>query len=95
MHASAYARSTAIALLLLGASGLMACKRSSTRPESAPTPPVVQCAPAPAAAIPPIPALAEMDDWALQVLTILEAEAIKASVSRQCEQDLRAKGVIR
>lgn len=94
-HASVSARSTVIVLLLLSASVLTACKPSSTRPESVPLPPIVQCAPAPMQAIPPIPPLADMDDWALQVLAILEKEATKGQASRTCEQGHRDKGVIR
>lgn len=45
--------------------------------------------------LPPIPEPAEMDLWAIDVMGIYEAEGVKRWASVKCEQDLRAKGVIR
>ena len=95
-------------LLLIAASLLLAlpgCNTNSTRPDPAlPPPPEVRCAPAPARVPPPIPdcttilswdCVALMDDWAMAVLGLFEAEAVKGQASRTCEQGHRDKGVIR
>lgn len=98
-----------LSLLLIAASLLLAlsgCNRNSTRPAPAlpPPPPEVRCAPAPTPVPPPIPdcttilswdCVALMDDWAVAVLGLFEAEAVKGQASRTCEQGHRDKGVIR
>lgn len=93
MLSSVSARSTATALLC--ALALMGCKPSLTRPESAPMPPRVACDMPPMATLPPIPALAWMDVWALQVMGLYEGEAAKRAAQGACMTKLRADGVIR
>ena len=44
---------------------------------------------------PPIPPLWEMDQWAVEVMMIFEAEAIKRAAEHACLAKLRAAGVIR
>lgn len=85
---------TAIALCLLAVSGLTACKQASTRPETAPTPPLVACEAGPAETIPPIPDLWGMDAWAAEVLGIIEREYIKRGAEHACLANLRTQGVI-
>jgi hypothetical protein len=36
-----------------------------------------------------------MDEWAIEVLGLIEKEVKKGNASRTCEGDLRTKGVIR
>lgn len=92
---NASARSIAIVLWLWAVFALTACGQSSTRPDSAPMPPRVECEKSPRAQLPPLPELAQMDEWALQVMGIFEAEAAKDEAQRACLAKLRADGVIR
>lgn len=92
---SACARFTAMFLCLLAVCALPACKPNSIRPDSAPTPPRVACEAGPAAQIPPIPPLWEMDQWAVEVMMIFEAEVTKRAAEHACLAKLRAAGVIR
>ena len=93
---SVSARSTAmLLLLLLSAFALTACKSSSTRPESAPTPPRVDCDMGPMSPLPPIPPLAEMDAWAIQVMSQFEAEGFSRTAQDACMAKLREARVIR
>lgn len=45
--------------------------------------------------LPPVPAPAEMDLWAIDVMGIYEAEGVKRQAASSCERELRDKGVIR
>ena len=93
---NACARSIATALLLLLACAQTACKPSSTRPDSAPTPPSVGCdLLADAMLLPPVPPLADMDAWALEAMAITEATATEIGAMQACMARLREKGVIR
>jgi hypothetical protein len=96
MRSNVYARSTATVLFLLFlACALTACKRNSTRPETAPTPPRVACPTPPTQYVPPVPPLAEMDTWAIEVMGQIEADATARVAQENCMTKLRAAGVIR
>lgn len=91
-----FERSIAIVLLLLCAFALTACAPNSTRPAPVPTPPPrVDCQRTPPAQVPPIPELAQMDEWALAVMSIIEAERSKWIAEQDCLSSLRSRGVIR
>lgn len=44
---------------------------------------------------PEIPELAQMDEWAIQVMGIMESQAVKIRANAICMADLRKQGVIR
>lgn len=91
-----FGRSIAIVLLLLLASALTACKPNSIKPAPAPTePPRVDCQRTPPAQVQPIPPLSQMDEWALSVMAIVEAERSKWLAEQDCMVRLRKDGVIR
>lgn len=92
---SEFARFTAMCLCLLAVCALTACKPNSIKPDSAPMPPRVACEAGPAAQIPPIPPLWEMDQWAAVMMAIFEAEVTKRAAEHACLAKLRAAGVIR
>ena len=93
---SACARSTATALFLLAlACALTACKRNSTRPERAPTPPLVACDVGPLPQLPPIPALVGMDAWAVEAMALYETVGRTVQAHAACMGKLRKEGVIR
>ena len=94
-QSSASARFTAIALCLLCASGLAACNRNYIKPDSAPMAPRVSCDAGPAEQIPPVPALAGIAEWAVQVMGLYQSEVTKRAGVRKCLSDMRAAGVIR
>lgn len=66
---------------------------------SVPTPPPAQpridCDAGPAATLPPIPPLVEMDVWAATVMGLYQGEVTKRHSEHACLDDYRAKGVIR
>lgn len=90
-----YVRSTVIVLFLACACALTACAPNLTRPVVVPTPPLVQCHIDPMPAIPAIPDLSGMDAWAIEVMGLIEGEAIKIKANNACMQSLRTRGVIR
>jgi hypothetical protein len=90
-----FAPSIATGLLLLAVCAQTACSTPSRRPDSAPTPPRVDCESGPVGEqIPPIPPLWGMDEWAAQVLGIVERSFTRWAAERACTAQLRAKGVI-
>jgi len=64
-------------------------------PTPSPAPPRIDCNAGPAATLPPIPPLVEMDVWASAVIGIYTAEVTKRGKEHKCLDDYRAKGVIR
>lgn len=85
---------------------LQACSTNLPKPgpESLPPAPEVRCAPAPMPAPPPVPdcttvlswdCVVLMDEWAIEILGLIEKEATKGQASRTCEQGHRDKGAIR
>lgn len=65
------------------------------RPESAPTPPRVDCEAGPSQPLPPVPPLWWMDTWAIEVMGIVEAEYSKRAQEHACIARLKKDGVIR
>ena len=91
-----FGRFIAIVLLPLLASALTACKPYSIKPAPVQTePPRVDCQRTPPAQVPPIPPLSQMDEWALSVMAIVEAERTKWQAEQDCMARLRKDGVIR
>ena len=83
-----------IGIILFSAFGLMACNKSLIKPDNVPTPPRVSCNAGPAATIPPIPPLAEMDEWAVRTMGVFEREVRKRAAEHKCIDDLKARGVL-
>lgn len=64
-------------------------------PTPPPAPPRIDCQAGPAALLPPIPPLVEMDVWAAAVIGIYQGEVTKRQAEHACLDQLRDKGVIR
>lgn len=92
---SAFGRCTGIALCLLSVLALTACKQNSTRPESAPTAPLVACDVGTLPQLPPIPALVGMDAWAVETMGLYETVGRTVQAHAACMGKLRKEGVIR
>ena len=90
-----FGKCTWIALCLLSASALQACKPALTRPATLQTPPSVACDVPKFTMIPPVPLFIWMDEWAAIVMGLYEDAATSAGATNRCLRDLRAKGVIR
>ncbi|WP_333679894.1 hypothetical protein [Dyella sp.] len=45
--------------------------------------------------VPPFPELWDMDIWAIQMMSVYQAEVTKRALEHECVEGLRATGVIR
>jgi len=83
-----------VLLILLLAFALQGCAQSLSRPVTASPPPSVPCKVDQMPNLPEIHELSGMDEWALQVMGIVEAQAVKINANTVCMANLRKRGVI-
>lgn len=92
------AQITALALFLTWlpvAAVLLGCAPSLSKPTTVSQPPAIPCKVDQMPAPPEIPELAQMDEWAIQVMGLMESQAVKIRANAVCMAQLRKEGVIR